>query len=246
MNRLPCIALATVLGFGCATGRPASSELVSAADRTDLDRSMDSARKPQEMLAFFGVRPGMRVAEVGAGGGYTTELLARAVGPNGAVFAQDSPTWAGPGLEKAWQERLGRPVNGRVQHVMRDWEEPLPPEARDLDGVYVIMAYHDVVAEKHDADRMNRAIFDALRSGGAYVVLDNSAKDGSDPSVPERLHRIDEGQVRAQVEKAGFRLEKTADFLRNGNDDRSWAVDPPPTDARAHTQDRFALRFVKP
>jgi predicted methyltransferase len=248
MNRLSCIALATVLGFGCATPTPrlAPSELVSAADRTDRDRSMDSARKPQETITFLRVTSGIRVAEVGAGGGYTTELLARAVGPSGAVFAQDSPTWSGPGLEKAWQERLGRPVNGRVQHVMRDWEDPLPPEARNLDGVYIVMAYHDVVAEKHDADRMNRAIFDALRSGGLYVVIDNSAKDGSDPSVPASLHRIDEAQVRSQVEKAGFRLEKTSDFLRNVNDDRTWAVDPPPTDARAHTQDRFALRFVKP
>jgi predicted methyltransferase len=246
VNRLSCIALAVFLGFGCATPHPSPSEIVSATDRTEGDRSKDSTRKPGEMLALFGVGPGMRVAEVGAGGGYTTELLARAVGPSGAVLAQDSPTWAGPGLEKAWKERLGRPVNGRVQHVMRDWEDPLPPEARNLDGVYIVMAYHDVVAEKHDPDRMNRAIFDALRSGGVYVVIDNSAKDASDPTVPERLHRIDEGQVRAQVEKAGFRLEKSAEFLRNANDDRTWAVDPPPTDARAHTQDRFALRFVKP
>jgi predicted methyltransferase len=246
VNRLSCIALAFLLGFGCATPGPNPSEVVSAADRTEADRSKDSTRKPRETLGFLGVAPGMRVAEVGAGGGYTTELLARAVGPKGAVFAQDSPTWAGPGLDKAWQERLGHPVNGRVQHVIRDWEDPLPPEARNLDGIYIVMAYHDVVAEKHDADRMNRAIFDALKPGGVYVVIDNSAKDASDPSVPGSLHRIDEAQVRAQVEKAGFRLEKTGDFLRNGQDDRTWAVDPPPADARAHTQDRFALRFVKP
>jgi predicted methyltransferase len=246
MNRLlPCLTLAVFLGFGCATSQPQPSAVVSAPDRTERDRSLDATRKPQQTLAFLGVATGMRVAEVGAGGGYTTELLARAVGPSGAVFAQDSPTWDSPGLVKAWQDRMARPVNSQVTHVMRAWEEPLPPEARDLDAVYIIMAYHDVVAEKHDPDQMNRAIFGALKSGGVYAIIDNSAKD-ADPSIPERLHRIDEGLVRSQVEKAGFRLEKTGDFLRNGTDDRSWAADPPPTDARAHTQDRFALRFVKP
>jgi predicted methyltransferase len=242
---LAMFALTVCLGVGCATARPDSSAVVTAADRTEADRSKDATRKPRETLAFLGVAPGMRVADLGAGGGYTTELLARAVGPTGAVFAQDSPTWDGPDLVKAWQERSARPVNGRVTHVMRPWEDPLPPEARDLDGVYSVMAYHDVVAEKHDPEQMNRAIFAALKQGGVYVVIDNSAKD-SDPTIPNRLHRIDEAFVRSQVEKAGFRLDRTGDFLRNGTDDRSWAADPAPADARAHTQDRFALRFVKP
>jgi predicted methyltransferase len=133
MNRLSCIALATVLGFGCATAPPASSELVSAADRTDRDRSMDSARKPQEMLAFLGVRPGMRVAEVGAGGGYTTELLARAVGPlrNVASMPAASPaaqTERHQGREEPehWRASGDRAATGHwIQSRPTSWTAPV-------------------------------------------------------------------------------------------------------------------------
>jgi predicted methyltransferase len=222
------------------------AELLSAPDRSERDRERDATRKPEQTLAFMGVSSGQRVAEVGAGGGYTTELLARVVGPTGTVFAHNSPTWSGAGLEKAWAERLARPVNARVVRVSRAWEDPLPPEARNLDGVYIVMVYHDVIAEQHPAVQMNRAIFEALKPGGVYVVIDNSAASGADTSVADRLHRIDEGLVRQQVQEAGFRLDRTGDFLRNAADDRTWAVDPPPQDARAHTQDRFALRFLKP
>ena len=126
---------------------------------------MDEHRKPVEMLTFFELAPGMRVAELGAGGGYTTELLARAVGPGGVVFAQDTPNWDGPGLRKVWEMRLDRPALQNTKHVMRQWDEPLPPEARELDAVYSVAVYHDAIAEKQDTAKMNRAVFAALKSG---------------------------------------------------------------------------------
>src|SRR5712675_1251267 len=64
--------------------------IVDAPDRSDADRALDGGRHPAEMLAFFGIAPGMKVAELGAGGGYTAELLARAVGPTGVVYGQNN------------------------------------------------------------------------------------------------------------------------------------------------------------
>src|SRR3954467_15294279 len=130
-------------------------QIVSAPDRNSRDVAMDSHRKPVPMLAFFGTSPGMRVGEVGAGGGYSTELFARSVGPSGAVFAQDTPNWDGPGLQKAWERRLSGPAMKNTVHFVRQWNEPFPPEVKDLDAVYSVAVYHDAVAEKSDTGTMN-------------------------------------------------------------------------------------------
>src|SRR2546430_9566913 len=141
---------------------PQNPQIPDAADRTERDRSMDVHRKPVPMLAFCGVGSGMRVGELGAGGGYSTELFARSVGPQGAVFAQDTPNWDGRGLTKAWQGRLARPVMKNTTHFIRQWDEPLPPDLKDLDAVYSVAVYHDAIVGKSDTGRINRAGFAGL------------------------------------------------------------------------------------
>jgi predicted methyltransferase len=205
---------------------------------------MDAHRKPVPMLAFFEVGPGMRVAELGAGGGYSTELFARAVGPRGVVFAQDTPNWDGPGLRKVWELRLARPALQNTKHFLRQWDDPLPPEATDLDAVYSVAVYHDAIAEKQDTARMNQAVFAALKRGGTYAIIDNSAKPGTGAADVERLHRIDEQLLRDEVQRAGFRFVAEDRFLRNPDDARDWNADSGVN--KTHTQDRFALKFVKP
>jgi predicted methyltransferase len=222
----------------------APQQVVSAPDRSSRDLEMDSHRKPVQMLAFFGPSPGMRVGEVGAGGGYSTELFARSVGPSGAVFAQDTPNWDGPGLQKAWERRLSGPAMKNTVHFVRQWDEPFPPEVKDLDAVYSVAVYHDAVAEKSDTGKMNEAIFKALKSGGVYAIVDNSAKQGSGRADCEKLHRIDEQVVRAEVAKAGFRAVGEDSFLRNDKDPRDWNADSGVN--KVHDQDRFAIKFVKP
>ncbi len=224
---------------------PTPAQIVALADRTEHDRALDAGRKPVDTLAFFGLAPGMRVADLGAGGGYTTELIARAVGPTGVVFAQDTPNWGAPELEKLWLTRLARPGMSNTTHAMRQWDVPLVPEATNLDAVTFVCAYHDVVAEKSDPNKLNQAVFAALKSGGSYLVIDNSAKDGSGVADCEKLHRIDEKVVREDILRAGFKLATQADFLRNPADARDWNADPG-ADPRTHTQDRFVLKFVKP
>lgn len=233
---------AAALAFSCAAAQKPA--IVDAADRTERDRSMDAHRQPVQMLALFGVAPGMRVGELGAGGGYSTELFARVVGPEGAVFAQDTPNWDGPGLTKAWQDRLARPAMKNTTHVMRQWDDPFPADVKDLDAVYSVAVYHDAVAEKSDTGKMNRAVFAALKSGGVYAIIDNSARPGSGLADAELLHRIDEQLlVRDEVQRAGFELVAQDDFLRNPSDGRDWNADPGVN--KVHTQDRFVLKFIK-
>jgi len=229
-----------------AAGAPSLEQIVAAPDRAEKDRKIDGSRKPVETLTFFGVKPGMRVADLGAGAGYTSELLARVVGASGKVIAHDSPTWDGPGLQKVWQERGAKPVMANTTHVVRAWEEPLPPGTQDLDGVYFVCAYHDVIAEKGDSKKLVASVFAGLKHGGVFVVIDNSAKDGTGGADASTLHRIDEKLVRDEVTAAGFKLEGSGDFLRNPKDARDWNADPGSGDARARTQDRFVLKFVKP
>ena len=219
---------------------------VDAPDRTDDDRKLDRGRKPAEFLAFIGVRPGMRVAELGAGRGYTTELLARVVGPSGVVFAQNAPAMLQRIGDQPWVERLARPANQRVVRVDRPFDDPLPPEATNLDLVLINALYHDTVWLKVDRAKMNAQVFAALRSGGHYVVSDSSAKAGTRDADAERLHRIDEQLVRDEVLAAGFKLESESPLLRNPNDARDWNASPRAAGERRGTSDRFLLKFVKP
>lgn len=198
------------------------------------------------MLAFFNVRPGMHVAELGAGGGYTTELLARAVGSSGIVYAQNNRFILDRFAQGPWSERLRKPVMHNVVRADREFEDPLPPEAHDLDAVFMILFYHDTVWMGTDRARMNRAIFRALKPGGVFAIIDHSAPTGAGLSSAQTLHRIEEGALRHEVEAVGFRLAASADFLRNPADARDWNAAPGAAGARRGTSDRFVLAFVKP
>jgi predicted methyltransferase len=220
--------------------------VVDALDRSDADRVLDAGRHPAETLAFFGIAPGMRVAELGAGGGYTSELLARTVGPTGMVYGQNSKFILERFAESPWSARLKKPVMKPVQRVDREFDDPLPPEARNLDAVLMILFYHDTVWMGADRARMNRAIFDALEPGGVYGIVDHSGHPGSATSEVKTLHRIDEQVVRDEIEAAGFRLVSEASFLRNPSDARDWNDSPSAAAGRRGTSDRFVLRFVKP
>jgi predicted methyltransferase len=221
-------------------------EAVAASDRSPEDRALDAGRRPAEMLAFFGVRPRMRVAEIQAGNGYTAELLARVVGPAGKVYAQNNPFILAKYAEKPWSARLGKPVNQNIVRVDRELDDPLPPEAKELDLVIDVLFYHDTVWMKTDRARMNASIFAALKHGGVYVVVDHSGRAGSGLSEVQTLHRIEESVVREELASAGFRLVAEGNFLRNANDSRDWSASPSTAGERRGTSDRFALKFVKP
>jgi predicted methyltransferase len=220
--------------------------ILAAPDRTEGDRKLDATRHPAELLAFMGVGPGMTVADLGAGGGYTTELLVRAVGPTGKVYGQNDPGLLAKFMEKRWAPRLALPVNKGVVRSDRPFDAPLPPDAKDLDVIVDYIFYHDTVWLGTDRDRMNKAVYDALKPGGVYVIVDASARDGDGVDDVKTLHRIEQSFVEKEVAKAGFTLATKADFLRNPADARDWSSSPGAAGDRLGTEDRFVLRFVKP
>lgn len=224
----------------------ASDAAVAAGDRTEADRALDAGRQPAAMLAFFGITPGMKVAELGTGGGYTAELLARTVGPTGKVYAQNSQLLLDRFAQQPWTERLTKPVMANVVRLDRPFDDPFPPEVTDLDAVLIVLFYHDTYWQKVDRAKMNAAVFRALKPGGVYGIVDHSAKDGTGAADVESLHRIEESTLRADVEQAGFELAGSADFLRHAADTRDWSASPRTAGEKRGTSDRFVLKFVKP
>jgi len=241
-SRIACLSLLVLAGCASMTSgeQPDYRAIVASPDRTEADRQTDVRRKPELLLAFTGVRQGMNVLDMGAGGGYSTELLARAVGPHGAVYAQESPA-ASPRARERFDERAKTPAMRNVVRVLREYDDPVPPGVRDLDLVTFFFAYHDTAFMAVDRAKMNRALFDALKPGGVLVVTDHSAQPGAGTSVVKTLHRIEESTLRGEIEAAGFKLIAEADFLRNPGDLRDAIVFRPQTPV-----DEFVLKFEKP
>src|SRR5512140_3136504 len=183
--------------------------------RTDRDRGMDETRHPVELLQFAQARAGMRALDVATGGGYTSQLLALAVGPSGKVWAQT------PNPSATLNERLAAHPQSNLVLTKRPFDDPVPPEAAPLDLVTLVLNYHDISYLPVDRDAMNRRIFAALRPGGRYVVVDHSALPGSGISAGKTLHRIEEAFVIAEVKRAGFVLDAEGAFMRNAADTRT-------------------------
>jgi len=212
-----------------------SRAVVQNPIRTDRDRQMDASRKPVEFLAFAQVGPGMRVLDISAGAGYTTQIMALAVGPNGKVWAQ-SPN-PGPALAK----RLTDHPQANIVVSKRPFDDPVPEDAAGLDVVTLVNNYHDISYLPVDRAQMNRKLFAALKPGGRYIVMDHSAVAGSGVTAGKSLHRIDEAVVKDEARRAGFVFDGEAGFLRNPADARD-----KPSTASEQTSDKFLLRFVKP
>jgi predicted methyltransferase len=116
--------------------------LLAAADRSDADRQADKRRDPAPFLAFAGVRPGMKVLDMGAGGGHSTELIARAVAPGGVVYGQNPADL--PEKPKAtFEVRLKTPAMKDVVADIRPFDDPVPPDVHDFDLVTFLFFYHD-------------------------------------------------------------------------------------------------------
>ncbi len=243
---LPLLAVmvATWALNGCAEPRATANapslvdvyqRAVASAVRTDEDRDADAKRKPLEFLQFTRVEPGMRVLDVAAGAGYTTQLLALVVGQGGTVWAQS------PKLRPAFEERLAKHPQPNIVPVVRPFDDPVPADAPKLDLITLIWNYHDIAYLPVDRAKMNQRLFDALKHGGHLVVIDHAAKAGSGTSDTKTLHRIDEAVVLNELRQAGFRLEDESEAFRSPLDPRDQEVFH-----MAIPVDNFALRFVKP
>lgn len=230
----------------CAAAEPSVPAYIAAAisdsARPSADTERDSLRKPAETLAFAGVKPGDQVLELGAGRGYYTRLLSAVVGTQGkvtiyTVSVPPKPDQLPPSLTAITTDSHYANVSLNLKRLV----EVKPSSAFDV--VWTTQNYHDFhnIADL-DILALNRAIFDSLKPGGSYVVVDHAAEAGSGSRDTNTLHRIDREVVIREVTAAGFKLADEGDFLRNPTDPHTANVTTPPI--QGHT-DQFALRFRK-
>src|SRR5262249_36361873 len=173
---LACVALLVVAAAtAVAQSAPDYAAIVAAPDRSDADREIDKRRDPAKLLAFTRARAGMKVLDMGAGGGYSTELMARAVGAGGVVYAQNAAD-LGARAKERFDARMKTPAMTKVVAVARPFDDPLPADVRDLDLITFFFFYHDTTYMEVDRAEMNRKLYAALKPGGVLVIADHSAR----------------------------------------------------------------------
>lgn len=218
---------------GCAATSANYSSILTNTDRPQNERDLDAARKPDQVLAFYGVKSGDRVADVSAGRGYYTAILSQVVGPQGVVYTVNARSR--DEINQRW--KAARFANVRVADG--PFDKIALPQDGSLDFVIIHLNYHDLPPAVRAP--MNRRILAALKRGGTYAVVDHSAKDGSGNEANKTLHRIDKFEVIKEVTAVGFKLAKEGDMLRKPADTRDFNVNKV-----RNQDDRFVLAFVKP
>jgi predicted methyltransferase len=209
--------------------------IVAAPDRSDADRQTDQRRHPVDLLSFTGAKTGWTVLDMGAGAGYSTELMARSVGSSGKVYGQTDEE-----AEKL-KTRMTTPAMGNVTVLVRPYDDPVPVDVHDLDLITYFFAYHDTTYMAVDRAKMDKALFAALKPGGFLVIADHSALPEDGATVGKKFHRIAEPTLRAEIEAVGFKFVADANFLRHPEDTRTNIIFRNPTPV-----DEFVLKFQKP
>lgn len=248
------LTLAALALSACATlmptpPRPTIPAFLAAAvtdpGRPAADRDRDADRKPAESLAFAGLTPGMKVADLVPGGGYFTRIFSKAVGPSGHVYAYVPDELTKMAKRDPAVKAIADDPNYRnVTMIVRRLPVFSTPEK--LDMVWTSQNYHDMHAKfmgPVDVAAMNKAIYRQLKPGGIYIVLDHADDVGRETMDVDNLHRIDPTVVRREVEAAGFIFDGESSILRNPADTHKLAIFDPAI--RGHT-DQFIYRFSKP
>ncbi len=231
-----CLLVPGLLALTVAPARAQDyAAIVAQSDRTDADRITDKKRDPVNLLTFAAPKTGASVLDMGAGAGYSTELMARAVGPTGKVYAQNA------NVSEKLTARLATPPMAKVVALTRPFDDPTPADVTGLDLITFFFAYHDTTFQPVDRAKMNQAMFAALRPGGLLILADHAARPEDGTTVGKTLHRIAEHSVRTELEAAGFVFVAAADFLRHPEDERTAVVFRNPTPV-----DEFVLKFRKP
>lgn len=223
---------------------PDYSGAIADPARPAADRERDAARKPADLLAFAGVKPGQKVGDFVMGGGYVTRLLAGAVGPSGKVYAFQPAEFIAFKKQYGDDQAAVDAAYANVDAVAGPFAAPPFPEP--LDTIVTVQNFHDLYLKpfpEGTGDKASAALFAALKPGGTLIVVDHSAADGSGTTLSDSLHRIDKAAVVAALTKAGFTLEAESDLYARPEDPHTANVFDP--SIRGKT-DQFALRFRKP
>lgn len=229
-----CWTLAISLLAGCAaSSAPNYSDILTNIDRPEAERGQDAVRKPQEVMAFYGVKRGDKVADLFASRGYYTAILSQIVGPDGIVYSANAT--ARPELH----ERAKHPSMANVRIIDGPFDKVALPQDGSLDFVFIHLDYHELAPDARAA--MNRRVFASLKRGGSYGVVDHSAAAGRGDQDAKTFHRIEKALVIKDATAAGFRLAEEGTMLARADDTRDFSV----TKLRDRS-DRFVLKFVKP
>ena len=229
-------APADVAGAVSAPGRPAEAI------------ALDAGRKPAEVLAFAGLERGDRALDLFTGSGYYAEIMGRAVGPTGSVFAWEPANFLNDQTRRQIAELRARQPNVAVVAMPAD-AVTLPAAAFDF--VMIHLNYHDAYWQstrfrfpRMDPDAFLHTVFQSMKPGATIAVIDHVANPGGDTrAVVEALHRIDPAVIRADFARAGFVLDGESDLLRNPADDHTKLVFDPAIRGRT---DRVVYRFRRP
>ena len=226
-----------------STAEAAIAAAVADTTRLGDARLRDELRKPTEILTFAGIQPGQTIVELQPGGGYDTALLSRVVGSHGKIYAVDCERLFEyrPNLRESFASFIAADPRANVEYSSQRFDALELP--MNVDVFWMSMFYHDTIWLDVDRAAMNRYIYEHLKPGGVYLVVDHHAASGAGDAVTRDIHRIDAEQVRREVEAAGFRLAAMSDALMNMDDPRDVSVFD---DAWRGRTDRFVYKFVKP
>jgi len=216
--------------------------------RPEKDVARDINRKPAEVLAFFGIQPGMKILDVFAGDGYYAEIASYLVGSKGEVTLYNNGSWA-QYVQKKVAKRLSENRLPNANYIVKETDN-LAFQSGYYDGALFILGFHDLYYEdarfnwnKIDVPAFLKAIYGALKPGGVLGIVDHIAVADAPVTSAQNLHRIDVAVIERDLKAAGFMLEGASDILRNPDDDHlKHMMD---TSIRGHT-DRVVMRFRKP
>jgi len=242
-----CLSAGLVLAVASAEAADRYDAALTQPARPAADAQRDALDHPAELLRLAGIAPGMHVADVLAGSGYYSELLSSIVGPSGKVLLINNAAY------DAWSDGLSARLAGNrlpnVEHLTVDLNHMNLP-ARSLDAVLLIKVYHDlywVSAKKDewpaiDPDAVLAQLARALKPGGRLLLVDHSAKEGTEASAATPLHRIDEAYAIKDFEAHGFKVVAKSDLLRRADDARDQLTYKGPMLGKT---DRFVVVFRK-
>lgn len=235
-----------LIGLLASPGCDAAPDLAArleSGNRSEADKARDAGRQPAAVVTFLGIERGMTVVDLLAAGGYYTEVLSEAVGPDGRVYAHNTEfllKMRDGANEKAMTTRLAGDRLPNVERLDREISD-LGLAEESVDAVLTALNFHDIYNGRgpEAAQNVLRAVHAVLTPHGVLGIVDHAGKPGGDN---EKLHRIDEAKVIEAVQQAGFIVEATSDVLRHPEDDRTRSVFA--KGLRGAT-DRFVLKLRK-
>jgi len=236
-----------------SVGAEISNEIKSAiasTERAERETVRDQFRKPGEVLSLLGIKPGMNIFDASAGGGYYTDILSRVVGSDGHVYSHNTPF-----VINRFSNFLNNPKQGWLPRLQsKQWQSNVTKVVGELDtvafplqldAVMMVLFYHDIVWQGVNRKMMNRHIFNALKPGGKFLIIDHSGLPGSKLDGVKSLHRIDKQSVINELLSVGFTLSEDSNLLSHSEDTRDYPFFRDSKTRRDRT-DRMVLIFEKP